>query len=74
MVSVAHKHESTGDDVVGEHLPVVLPALFDIDDEYLLEPEGELYEVVPFEQPVHLSVRPARPKLMEIEPVLGVIH
>lgn len=60
--------------MVGEHLPMVLPTLFDVDDEYLLEPEGELYEVVPFEQPVHLSVRPARPELMEIEPVLGVIH
>lgn len=33
---------------MGEHLPMVLSALFNIDNEYLLQPESELGKVVPF--------------------------
>lgn len=36
--------------MVGKHLPVVFATLFDVDDDDLLKPEGELDEVVAFKK------------------------
>ena len=46
--AVAGKQQRRRKDVVREHLPVILTAFFDVDDEELLQPEGDLHEVVPF--------------------------
>lgn len=59
--------------MVGEHLCVVFPALLDVDNEDLLDPESQLYEVVPFERSGHLSRRPSCPDFGIVEPVNGVI-
>lgn len=39
--------------MMSEHLPVVFPSLFNVHNYDLLKPEGELYEIVPFEKPAH---------------------
>lgn len=59
---------------MSEHLPMVFSPLLDIDDEDLLQPKRELDEVVPFEQTIHLSIRPTTPELAEVEPVRRIIH
>lgn len=55
-----------------EHLPVVLSPLLDIDNEYLLQPEGVLYQDVPFAYTGNLSIGPIGPEILEIEPVVRV--
>lgn len=57
VVAVAANQEQTCNDVVGEHLPMVLSALFHIDDHDLLQPEAELSEVVEFEKTSHGACR-----------------
>jgi hypothetical protein len=37
-----------------------------------LEPKGVLDEGVPFPQPSHLSIGPIGPKILEIQPIIGV--
>ena len=74
MIPIAREDQGTGDDMVRKHLPMIFSSFFDVHDQYLLQPKGELNEVVPFEQAVHLSVRPAGPHLSEIEPVRRIIH
>jgi hypothetical protein len=59
--------------VVGEHLCVIFPALFDVDNEYLLDPECQLCKIVPFKQSGHLSRWPGSPDFGIVEPVNGVI-
>ena len=61
MVAVAGKHESAGDDMMCEHLPMILASFFDIDNKDLLQPECKLGEVVPFEQTIHFPIRPVCP-------------
>lgn len=41
-ISVGRINQGVGNDVVGEHLPVILATLFDVDDQDLLDPEAEL--------------------------------
>ena len=55
--------------MVREHLPVVFPPLFDIDDEDLLEPEGELGVIVPFHEGGHVAGGEVGPEFFEVEPV-----
>lgn len=74
MVSVACEHENAGDDMVGEHLPVILPPLLDVDNNDLLYPEGELYQVIPFEQAIHFTIGPISPQLACVKPVFGAVH
>lgn len=61
MIAVTREHEYASDDVVGKHLPMIFPPFFNVHDEELLHIKGELGKVVPFEQAVHFSVRPAGP-------------
>jgi hypothetical protein len=55
--------------VVGEHLVMVLAAFFEVNSEDLLEPEGQLHEMIPFEMSRHLSCRPRPPNSLVVEPV-----
>ena len=48
MVAVAGEDQKRRDDVVGEHLPVVLSSLLNIDNHNLLQPKCVLDENVPF--------------------------
>lgn len=41
VTKIGSNDESDGDDVVGEHLPVILPSSFDVERHELMEPEGE---------------------------------
>lgn len=74
MVTIGRKYKGTGDDMVGEHLHVVLPPLLNVDDDNLLEPETELDQIVPLGETGHLASRPVPPQSSEVEPVVGVVH
>ena len=74
MVAVTREHESTGDEVVCEHLPMVFPPLLYVDDKDLLQPERKLHEIVPFHGSFYFSVWPAGPHLLHVEPVLVCVH
>ena len=58
--------------MVEEHLAKVFSTLFHVDGEELLQPEGELDQIVPFELSGKFARRPRRPKLFKIKPVGGV--
>lgn len=53
VVAVAANQKQTCDDVVGEHLPMILSALLNVDDQNLLQPEAELSQVVQLEKASH---------------------
>jgi hypothetical protein len=74
VVSVAREDQKRSDNVVREHLPMVFSPLLDVDNEYLLQPEGVLDQNVPFPYPRDLSIGPIRPKILEIEQVVRVDH
>jgi len=48
--TIARDDECDGQDVMGKHLPVVLPWLLRVDNIELVEPPSELGEVVEFSQ------------------------
>ena len=66
MVTITPEHEGACDAVMGEHLPMVLPSLFDIDDNNLLQPKAELNQVIPFHGTFDFSARPACPELLVV--------
>jgi hypothetical protein len=72
VVSVTREDQKGCDNVVCEHLPMVLSSLLDVDNEYLLQPESVLDQYVPFPYPRNLSVGPIRPEILEIEQVVRV--
>jgi hypothetical protein len=47
VITVTREYQRRRDDMVGEHLPMVLPSLLHVDDHDLLQPEGILNENVP---------------------------
>ena len=55
--------------MVEEHLAKVFSPLFHVDGEELLQPEGELDQIVPFELSGNFARRPRRPKFFKIKPV-----
>jgi hypothetical protein len=57
VVAVAANQEQTCDDVVGEHLPMILSALFNVDDQDLLQPKAELSQIVELEKTSHGACR-----------------
>lgn len=71
-ISVGPVHQGDGDKVVGEHLPVVLAALLDVDDQHLLNPECQLRQHVALHEAADLTVGPVGPELSEIPEVRGV--
>lgn len=50
VTNIARTHQSDGDDMVTEHLPVIFPSLFGEDDVDLMKPESELSKVIEFRQ------------------------
>lgn len=68
-VSVRGVDEADGDDVVRKHLPMVLSALLNVDDQDLLQPKGKLGKHVSLHNPGELAVGPVRPELSEVEEV-----
>ena len=60
--------------MMGEHLCIVLSPLLNVDNQYLLHPECELYKIIPFEQPGQLSVWPSSPELSHVQPVIRMVH
>ena len=73
-VTVGQAHERSSEDVVCEHLRIVLALLLNVDDENLLDPEAPLDEIVPLEQAVCFPERPAFPYGVEVQPKLRVVH
>lgn len=56
--------------MVGEHLPVIFPPCFNIDDQDLLEPKSILSQCIPFEKSCNLTAGPIGPQLLKIHPVI----
>ena len=57
-----------------KHLRVVLALFLNVDNENLLDPEAPLYKVVPLENAIDLTERPAFPDAVQVEPEVRVIH
>jgi len=53
--------------MVRKHLPMVLAALLDVDDDQLLQPEAKLGQHIALHEPRQLAVGPAGPQLDEVE-------
>ena len=69
VVAVAAKYKCRRDDVMREHLPVIFPPLFNVDNDDLLKPECELSQVVPFVQTGHGWLREVLPHSRHVEEV-----
>lgn len=74
VIAVTRDHESAGNEMVGEHLPVVFPSFLYVDNKDLLHPKGELHEIIPLHGTFDFSVWPASPHLFHVEPVLMGVH
>jgi hypothetical protein len=74
MIAIAGKQEHAGYDVMGEHLGMVFPSLFDVDNHDLLQPETKLDQNIPFQDTNDLSVRPIPPHHFDVKPVIRIIH
>lgn len=68
VVTVGSDDQRYGDEVVSQHLPVILATLLDVDHKDLLEPEAELSEDVELVQGAELAVWPEGPKVPEVQP------
>jgi len=53
--------------MVREHLPVIFSPRFNVDDQDLLDPKGELDKIVPLGERSHCFDRVARPYPLQIE-------
>jgi hypothetical protein len=74
VVDVAEHEQGARDDVVDQHLDVVLAPLLDVDDEDLLHPEGRLEEVVELHLGRHHARRVVGEELAKVHPVVGVVE
>ena len=74
VIRVACEHQDARYDMMSEHLPVIFPPLFDIDDKDLLDPKAELNEVVPFHGPFYFSAGPMSPQIFHAHPMLVIVH
>jgi hypothetical protein len=71
VVAVGGENQNDSDNMVSEHLPMVLSSFFHIDNHNLLQPKGILDEDVELGQATNFSARPIGPKISQIEPVVG---
>lgn len=69
-VDISGGEEGAGDDVVGEHLVVVLASLLDMNDEDGLNKEGQFDKQIPLHQAGHGTSWPFVPNRAEIKPVV----
>lgn len=78
VVGVAGKDESGSNDVVSEHLPMVLTALFNVNDNHLLQPESPLAKKVGLHDSIELAVGPISPEVLHAHVVrrgaVNVLH
>ncbi len=49
VVAITCEDQSAGYNVMGKHLEIVFPPLFDVHHKDLLQPERKLDQIVPFE-------------------------
>ena len=49
MIAIAAQYQERSDNMMGEHLPVILSSFLDMNHQELLDPECELCQRVPFE-------------------------
>ena len=71
MVPVTCENEYSSHNVMGEHLPMILSPFFHVDDHDLLDPKSILNQDVKLCKPSDFSLRPIRPEISHIEPVIG---
>lgn len=69
-VDIGGGEEGAGDNVVGEHLVVVLASLLDMNDEDGLDEESQFDKQIPLHQTGHGTSWPFIPDSAEIEPVV----
>jgi hypothetical protein len=74
VVPIRQEQKRCSEDVVYEHLGVVLALLFDVDDKNLLNIERPLKQIVALEDAFDFPKRPAIPNAVQIEPELRVVH
>jgi hypothetical protein len=70
IISIGKEQKRGREDVVCEHLRIILALLLNVNHEHLLYPETPLDKVVPLEDTFDFSEGPAFPDAMEIEPEL----
>lgn len=71
VVSVAGEDKSGGDNVMGKHLPMVLTALLNVNNNHLLQPESPLAEEIGLHETVELAVGPVGPEILHAHIVRG---
>ena len=72
VVVVRARDEGNGDEVVGQHLPMVLAAFLNVDNKDLLQPEGPLRQEIAFAQALQLADRPVGPEFLKVKVVVRV--
>jgi len=73
VIAVASNQKQACNDVVGEHLPMVLSTLFNVDNQNLLEPETKLSQIVQLKEAGHGARGERRPHGAEIVEVGGLV-
>lgn len=68
-VNISRPQQTARDDMVRQHLVVILSPLLDVNDENLLHPKRQLREKIPLQTTRHATMRPLRPDRLEVEPV-----
>lgn len=69
VVVVGAGDQGDGNEVVGQHLPVVLAALLNVDDQDLLQPERPLRQEVGLGQAAQLPDGPVGEELLHVQVV-----
>ena len=68
-VRVANIHQHRCYNVMGEHLPMILPSFFEVEGEHLVKPRRKLDQIVPLHLATKISRRPCGPQVPEVHPV-----
>lgn len=74
VVAIRQEQKHCCEDVVGEHLRIILALLLNVHDNDLLNPEAPLDEVIPLKDAFHFSKGPACPETVEVQPILGCVY
>lgn len=74
VIDVAAVNERAGDDMVAEHLPMVLPTFLHVKHKDLLDPASSLDQVVPLEKSIDFADWPVGPEFSQIVKVLAAQH
>lgn len=74
VVSIGEEQQGCREDVVCEHLRVVLALLLNVNNKDLLNPETPLDEIVPLEHALDFPEWPALPDSVQVKPEFRVVH